>query len=59
MKDYKRNKDMPQATTTELALAKITEANRHTVPTECRHKRFRNQFTRPTDLLEHGIKDNL
>jgi hypothetical protein len=59
MKDYKRNKDMPQATTIESALAKMIEANGHTVSTECRQKRFRNEFTKPTDLLEQGIKDKL
>lgn len=59
MKDYKRNKDMPQATTTESALAKMIDANGYTVSTECRQKRFRNEFSRPTDLVEQGIKDNL
>lgn len=56
MKDYKRNKDVPQATTIESALAKMREVNGHTVSTEYRQKRFRNEFNRPT---EQGIKDNL
>ena len=59
MKDYKRNKDIPQATTIESALAKMIEVNGHTVSTEYRQKSFRNEFNRPTDLLEQGIKDNL
>jgi hypothetical protein len=59
MKDYIRNKGMPQATTTESALPKMIQAKGRAASTEHGQKYFRNSSSRHTGPMEQGIKGNL